>query len=482
MTKDMQIHSELQKNVRALQKALLQNPDIKFREFTSADGRRFCAIFIDGMTNKQEIDDFVILPINQCKASTLDEVLETVVRSAECEISTTWDDWLDGVLNGDCMVLMDGEKRALRCGVKQWALRAVAEPPTSTVIKGPREGFNEDFKSNLILLRRRMRSKALKVDFFKCGRYTNTNIAVAYLDGIADPKIVQKVNEKIKAIDIDGIIDSSYVAKFLEEKTYSVFRQIGTAEKPDIVAAKLLEGRIAIFVDGSPIVLTVPFLLLEDFQSPEDYYERSFKSSFARCLRFVGIVLAVLLPSLFVSAQLFNIELIPLRFTVTVLNAVKGIPLSPALEMLFTVLIFEILNEASIRMPKYVGMALSIVGALVLGETAVRAGIISTPTLMIMALSAISLYTVPELTAVLSLLRIIFIFLAGIMGSYGIMLAVLFLIAYLVNFDSYSTPYLAPYTPFLRHDKKDAILKGELASFQQRPYSIPTANRRRLKP
>ena len=326
-----------------------------------------------------------------------------------------------------------------------------------------------------------MRSKQLKIDFLVSGQYTNTNIALAYIDGIVDDALVKQVTEQINNIKIDGIIDSSYVAKYLEEKSYSIFRQVGTSEKPDIVAAKLLEGRIAIFVDGSPIVLTVPFLLLEDFQNPEDYYDRNFHSSMARCLRFIGIIIAILLPALFVSAQLFNLELIPLRFTVTVLNAVKGIPLSPALEMLFTVLIFEILNEASIRMPKYVGMALSVVGALVLGETAVRAGIISTPTLMIMALSAISLYTVPELTNTLSILRVIFILLAGVMGSYGILLAILFLLCYLVNMHSFTSPYLAPYAPRISDDLKDSILKDDLKSFDLRPKSIRHKNDRRQK-
>ncbi len=479
----MKLQTDLQKNIGEIKKNVLENSDIKFREFVTSGGTPCVVVFIDGMTNKAEINEFVIQAINVADPEPKDaaEMMDIVVRSAECEIVETLNDALDGILNGDCIVMMDGDARALRCGVKQWEVRAIAEPPTSTVIKGPREGFNEDIKTNLILLRRKLRSKDLKIDFLKSGKYTNTNIALAYVDGIVDKDLVKEVTKQIEAIDIDGILDSSYIAKYLEKKAYSIFRQVGTSEKPDIVAAKILEGRIAIFVDGSPIVLTVPFILLEDFQSPEDYYERNFRATLARCLRFVGIIIAILIPALFVSAQLFNLELIPLRFTVTVLNAVKGIPLSPALEMLFTVLIFEILNEASIRMPKYVGMALSIVGALVLGETAVRAGIISTPTLMIMALSAISLYTVPELTGTLSLLRIIFILLAGVMGTYGVMLAALFLFVYLVDLQSFSSPYLAPYAPLIKNDKKDSIIKDDLKSFDYRPRSIKHKNNRRQK-
>ena len=479
----MKLKTDLQKNIAEIKRNLLDNTDIKCREFSAAEGKACAVVFIDGMTNKAEINEFVIQALNTASPQPKDmtEMMDIVVRSAECEVVSTMDDVLDGILNGDCIVLAEGESEALRCGVKQWSVRSIDEPPTSTVIKGPREGFIEDIKSNLTLLRRKIRSKDLKIDFLKSGKYTNTNIALAYIEGIVDKKLVREVTSQIEAIDIDGILDASYIAKHLEKKAYSIFRQVGTTEKPDVAAAKILEGRIAIFVDGSPIVLTVPFILLEDFQNPEDYYERSFRTTLARCLRFLGIVISILIPALFVSAQLFNLELIPLRFTVTVLNAVKGIPLSPALEMLFTVLIFEILNEASIRMPKYVGMALSIVGALVLGETAVRAGIISTPTLMIMALSAISLYTVPELTGTLSLLRIIFILLAGVMGSFGIMLAALFLFVYLVDMQSFTSPYLAPYAPLIKSDKKDGIIKDDLKSFDFRPRSIRHQNNRRQK-
>ena len=479
----MKLKTDLQKNIAEIKRNLLGNTDIKFREFTAAEGKACAVVFIDGMTNKAEINEFVIQALNTASPQPKDmtEMMDIVVRSAECEVVSTMNDVLDGILNGDCIVLAEGESEALRCGVKQWSVRSIDEPPTSTVIKGPREGFIEDIKSNLTLLRRKIRSKDLKIDFLKSGKYTNTNIALAYIEGIVDKKLVREVTSQIEAIDIDGILDASYIAKYLEKKAYSIFRQVGTTEKPDVAVAKMLEGRIAIFVDGSPIVLTVPFILLEDFQNPEDYYERSFRTTLARCLRFLGIVISILIPALFVSAQLFNLELIPLRFTVTVLNAVKGIPLSPALEMLFTVLIFEILNEASIRMPKYVGMALSIVGALVLGETAVRAGIISTPTLMIMALSAISLYTVPELTGTLSLLRIIFILLAGVMGSFGIMLAALFLFVYLVDMQSFTSPYLAPYAPLIKSDKKDGIIKDDLKSFDFRPRSIRHQNNRRQK-
>ena len=205
------------------------------------------------------------------------------------------------------------------------------------------------------------------------------------MKNIADDGLVTTILEKLKKISIDNIPDSAYLQKLLSDRKNSLFKQIGTTEKPDIFVAKLMEGRIGIIVDGSPLALTAPFLFLEDFQNSEDYYKSPYKTNMERLLRVVSIFIAVFLPGIFVAAQLFHMEFIPLKFLLTIVSSVRGIPLSPTYEMFFTLLIFEILNEASVRMPKYVGMAVSIVGALVLGETAVQAGIVSSPTILIMA-------------------------------------------------------------------------------------------------
>jgi len=245
--------------------------------------------------------------------------------------------------------------------------------------------------------------------------------------------------------------------------------------------AKILEGRVAIFVDGSPIALTVPYLLIEDFQSASDYYNSSYSATVARYIRVISVAIALLLPALFVSAELFHLQLIPLSFLLTIVNSIKGIPLSPSYEMFFTLLIFEILNEASVRMPKYVGMVVSIVGGLVLGETAVNAGIISAPTLMIVALSGICLYTVPELEQTFSVLRIVFLIVAGTLGAYGILIFIALLAIYLISFESYSTPLCAPFSPLILKDMKDGIYKGFLQEFEYRPESLKNKNKRRIK-
>jgi spore germination protein KA len=257
-----------------------------------------------------------------------------------------------------------------------------------------------------------------------------------------------------------------------------MFKQVGSTEKPDILVAKLLEGRVAVLVDGSPIALTLPFVLIEDFQSPSDYYNSPYNATIARIIRIFSVGVSVLLPAIFVSAQLFHLQLIPLSFLLTIVNSIKGIPLSPSYEMFFTLLIFEILNEASVRMPKYVGMVVSIVGGLVLGETAVNAGIISAPILMLVAFSGICLYTVPELERTMSMIRFGFLIVSGSVGIYGVIAGILFCLIYLISFESYKTPLLAPFSPLITKDLNDGFYKGFLLEEKSRPVSLKNVLKR----
>ena len=247
-----------------------------------------------------------------------------------------------------------------------------------------------------------------------------------------------------------------------------------------MVTARLTEGRIAVIVDGSPIVLTLPYLLIEDFQSPEDYYGTTTRAMLTRWVRVVAVVVSVLLPAIYVASQLFHLQFIPLNFLLTIINSIKGIPMSPSFEMFFTLIIFEILNEASIRMPKYAGMALSVVGALVLGETAVHAGIVSSPAILIMSLSAISLYTVPELVETLSVVRIVLLIFAGAAGGYGIVLAMDFIIVYLCGLENFGVPILAPMAPLVPGDLKDTLYIGYLREMEFRPNVFRPKNKRRI--
>ena len=275
--------------------------------------------------------------------------------------------------------------------------------------------------------------------------------------------------------------DSSYLTHFLSSRPFSLVKQVGTTEKPDIFCAKIAEGRVGILVDGTPIALTVPYLLVEDFQSSEDYFVPAYRATFTRVLRLLALLVAVYLPAFYIAGQLFKLRLFPVKLLLTIAGSIRDIPFSPSLEMLLVLLVLEVLNEASIRMPKYVGMALSVVGALVLGETAVSAGFVSTPAIIIIAFSGIGLYAVPNLIEQTSVLRLAMLLVAGSVGTYGIILSTAFVLLYLVTAENFGVPLLAPFSPVVKNDFKDSLLKYNLGSLKRRPVTLESPNKRRQK-
>lgn len=473
----MKISLTLEQNIRRLKKRL-HSDDVAFSEIFAGNSPAVL-VYVKDLVDKEKIGDLILRPLSEIGRADFN-TLNDCFLSPEKQTSDSLDQTISQIVCGDAALFVSGVNKAFVFGIRKFEKRAITEPPTSTVIKGPREGFVENLSVNVSLMRRKLQSEKLVFKEIKAGKFSSTVVSVCYIDGIADPKLVKKIKKKIESISIDAVLDSSYVAKFLSERKTSVFRQMGNTEKPDILAAKILEGRVAIFVDGSPIALTIPYILMEDFQSPSDYYYSPYNATLARLIRLFSVSVASLLPAIFVSAELFHLQLIPLSFLLTIVNSIKGIPLSPSSEMFFTLLIFEILNEASVRMPKYVGMVVSIVGGLVLGETAVNAGIISAPTLMIIAFSGICLFTVPELEKTFAIIRFLLLIVAGSVGLYGLLAAIAFLIIYLISFESYQTPLLAPFSPLISSDLKDSFYKGFLLEQKYRPKSIVNGKRKRL--
>ena len=476
----MNFTKNVNENLEELKKILVSD-DINFL-YVPVCGKDGYLIFAKELADKDAIGELVLKPICKLDPNASEEDIFNVFYSPEKEILFEVIKASNQVVLGDAVLIVDGINKAFSFGLKKYEKRAIAEPPTSTVIKGPREGFVESLAVNVSLIRRKIKSPDLKFINLSVGEYSNTSISICYINGICDIKLVRQIENKLKNIDIDAVLDSSYVSKFLGEHKRSLFKQVGNTEKPDILAAKILEGRVAIFVDGSPIALTVPYLLIEDFQSPSDYYGSTYSATISRIIRFIAVFLSISLPAFFVASELFHMQFIPLSFLLTIENSIKGIPLSPSYEMFVTLFIFEILNEASVRMPRYVGMVVSIVGGLVLGETAVNAGIISAPTLMIVAFSGICLYTVPELNQSLSIIRLIYLVIAGSIGAYGILSLTLLFLIYLVSFECYETPLMAPFSPIVPPDLKDGIFKGFISDQKFRPRSIRNQNKKRINP
>ena len=462
-------------------KEILTSPDILTFEFSSLSGKKFAAVYLDGLADKNLLGERVVKPVRVAQVSDDGREVAQLLASPEIKEGKDLQDAISGILDGNAALYIDGCKEFYIIGLKNPPGRAVMEPPTQITVKGPREGFTEDIKTNLGLVRKRLKSQRLQVKMLSSGRQSATAVALCYLEGICRDEVVTQIEEQIKGNKIDLVPDSSYISSFISKHPRSLFKHCASCEKPDIFAAKLCEGRAGLIVDGSPIALTAPYMIVEDFQSAEDYYITSYRATIIRFLRVAAVLVGVLLPALYICAQLFKIQLIPVKLLFKIASSVSGIPFSPSVEMFLTLMVLEVLNEASIRMPKYVGLALSVVGALVLGDTAVKAGIISTPAIIIVAFSAICLYTVPDLVETTTTLRLLFLIVAGSVGLYGIVLLSAYILCYLCSEQSYGVPLLAPFSPLVEGDLKDAFYKSNLFSMKNRPRTLRPKNKVRLK-
>lgn len=474
------MNTNILETVEELRKKFGAPPDFCVKEIKT-DYFYGVAIFIDGLVDSKQFEETVVFPIIRYPKPFSDTLqgISGVISFAGNMREIKNDECAGSILNGN-VVLICGSS-ILEIPSKKTTTRTVAEPPTNSVIKGPREGFVEDARTNMILIRKRIRTEKLKFERLIMGTSTETSITLGYIDGIADVNIVGRIKERLKEIVIDGILDSSYVTKIIENHPYSIFKQVGNSEKPDVICKKILDGKVVIIVEGSPIVLYLPFTAIEDFEDIQDAYKRPIRATFLRYTRMLGAFFALFLPALFVSVQIYQFQLLPVELLATVINVTGKVPFSPTLEMLIAVMLFEILGEASIRMPRHVGMAISVVGAIVLGETAVKAGLFSSITILVVAMSGIGIYSVPDEVGSIGILRVLFVIVAGFFGIYGILLCGMCIIGYMATMVNYGVPYLIPLAPIFKDDLKDFIMKYNLTDLPYRPASPLLKNKIRLR-
>lgn len=449
---------------------LQNNQDVMTRQITCKGGV-VELIFLKSMSDKNEISEQIISPImRQNGEFTFEELKGKIISSSEIEEIDVLD-IVKNILQNKIVVIY--ANKALAIDLEFFPARLPSEPPTSPNIYGPREGFVESIKTNMSLIRKRLPTQNLTILQFEVGEETKSKVCMFYIKNIANKKVVKEIADKIKKIKLNGVIDSYYIAEFLKKKPYSMFEQCGFQEKPDIVVAKMLEGRVAILVDGSPIAITLPYMVFEDFQSSNDYYTNYAYVNLIRIIRTIGVIIATVIPGLYLSIRLYSYKVLPLNYVITIANSTKNLPFTPVLEIIFILLLFQILYEVSLRLPQYLGLATSIVGALVLGDTGVKAGLISPPGVIIVAVSIMAIYTVPSQSAILTVLRAIFVILGATVGIFGIVGGVIYFVNYINTLNYYETPYLAPYAPKIKTDLKDGLFKKPLSAMKGSIRSIP---------
>lgn len=366
------------------------------------------------------------------------------------------------ILSGSLLLLIEGRSGAVLFRVRGTPGRSVTEPVVEGTIRGPREGFVESVDTNITLVRRRLQTASFRLEWFRLGSQTETAVALLYLDGVADPRAVRRARKRIRRIRIDGVLDAAYVEELIEDAPYSPFPTIAHTERPDRVAAGLLEGQIAVMTAGSPQVLLLPTLLIQLLHSPEDYYERYMIGFVIRMLRFLAAFLALTLPSVYVAVTTYHHEMIPAPLFQAIASQREGVPWPAIMEAFLMEIAFELLREAGIRLPRPVGQAVSIIGGLVIGEAAIRARIASAGMIIVVALTGIASYAVPayNLSASLRLIRFPLMLLAAVLGLHGVMVGLLLLLIHLLSLRSFGVAYLSPVAPAKPEDWRDVIFRA----------------------
>lgn len=440
-------------------------------------------IFFDGMVDSEKQNSGLIRPL---LSLSVDNISGSVSKYLEKqvlfnnEVSSTDDIYkmVSALYLGDTVILLENTENALIVNTKGWRARGISEPQDERVLQGPREGFDEALMLNTALIRRKLSTPDLCFEALTVGTKTQTNIFICYLSSVADEKLVSMVKNKINSINIDGVLDANYVNELINDNKFSLFKTAGSTERPDIVAARLLEGRIAVMVDGTPVVLTLPYLFVENFQSDDDYYLNYVYSALGRIIRYVCYHLSVFLPAVYLALTLFHANLLPADFYSSVSVARQGVPFSSAIECLILIFIFEILRETGIRMQQSVGHALSIVGGLVVGQAAVEASLISAPLLIVVALSGIAGLTVPRLKAAVIYSKVFLAVLAALFGFFGVFAGAAILRFHLYSLDSFSVDYLCTVSEFSKSSLKDTAVRAPWWKMLKRPFVLSKNNYR----
>ncbi|NLM10350.1 MAG: spore germination protein, partial [Clostridiaceae bacterium] len=342
--------------------------------------------------------------------------------------------------------------------------------------RGPREGFTEHIISNISLIRRRIKNPNLKFKFLQLGKQTNTTVCITYIEGVALESVLVELEQRLNRIDIDGILDSGYIQELIEDSPLSTFPTIGYTERPDVVVARMLEGRIAVIVDGSPFVLTVPHIFIENIQVSEDYYDHFIFGSFNRFLRTTASIATISIPAVYLALVTYHQEMIPTQLLITLSASLEGVPLPTSLSLIIMLIIFDVLREAGARMPSAVGQTVNIVGTLVLGQAAVEAQLVSAPVIIITAISGITTLVLPTLIESVVLLRLFLLVLSSFMGLYGYFIGIILIFLHLMSIRSFGVPYMMSITRFKDHDGQDSWIRAPWWSMTLRPKIIGAKN------
>lgn len=480
---DKKLNKKLQHNIKVFKDIFYQDETMVIRPLENQidNSVRCCLVFLNGIVNDEIVNETIIEPIVKNKFlnyqnNTIDTLRSQVILSNNIEKVSDIEQLVEAILNGDTVLLLERSDEALIISSKGWQTRSVDQPPSEVILRGPREGFTESLVTNLTQIRRRLKTPDLKFTFRTLGTRTRTKAAICYLDGLVNEKILQELLKRLDDINIDGILDTGYIQEMIKDAPHSPFQTIGNTERPDVVAAKLLEGRIALVLDGTPFALTLPYVFIEYFQVNEDYYNNFFYSSINRVIRSLGFIITISAPAVYVALATFHQELIPSPLLLSISAARYGVPFPTIFEALLLLFVFEVLRETGLRIIPNIGQTTSTVGALVLGQAAVEASLVSAPIIIVVAITGITDLLIPHLKGASIIIRFSLLLISSFLGLYGYIFGILFWLIHLFGMRSFGIPYMLNFNSFNPQDLKDTFIRAPWWYMQNRPKFIAANN------
>ncbi len=467
----------LQENLAALRELFDVSSDLVIREITVA-GYAAAVVSIEGMVDRHAMSDAVIMPLLQLKPTyetpraLMAHIENGVLGIVDILKATTLAQLSNLIVSGFAAVLVEGVSHATLGGMQAFMIRGISEPSTEVTVRGSREGFTEAIRVNISMIRRRLKTPQLTFEMLSVGSASQTAVCLCYLRDRVSDTLLQDIRRRIENCPLEIVLESGYLQPFLEGKNHSLFTEVDTTERPDTLCGKMAEGRIGVLVDGTPFALVVPYLFVEHFQTMDDYAQHPVYASFIRSIKYVSFIISLFLPALYVAVGTHHAEMLPSVFLLPFINSDRSTPFPLTIEALLIHFVFEIMREAGLRFPKSVGHAVSIVGALVIGESAVRAGLVGAPMVIIVALTSISAFVLPSLYGSIATLRFVFIVLGGTLGLYGVMLGGLLLLCSICSMNVKSIPYMAPITPFSFQAMRDVFIRADWRVLGQRRFMV----------
>lgn len=481
------IDNSINENIKIIKKAYKNSPDITFREII-VKNKRVLLVFNQSLSSSAFINDFILKNLTDIANSNDDinskniiNYFNNVIPGNNLKEVNSFDEVYDFISNAFTIIFFEGERTCFAVETRATLNRAISEPLTEQTISGPKDAFNENYIINVGLIRKRIKTTNLVLEEKVMGRETKTRVGIFYMDNIVEKSLLDEIRKKLDSIDIDGILDSTIIKNMIVSKN-SVFSLVETTERPDVATSSLLEGKVCIVVDNSPFVLIIPTFFTDLFLASEDNYQMSKNVSFTRIIRFLSFLLAILTPAFYIAITTYNHETIPVSLLVNFAAQRDGVPFPAIIEAIGMTLVFEILRESDIRMPHLSGSAISILGAIVLGDAAVTAGIVSPIMVIVIAVSAICslMFSHVSVLNAIRFWRLVFMIFATCFGIPGIFLCGILFVIILCDMKSFGKPYLYPLAPYNFNLLKNILVKLNIKKVKMRNPLLTDKNFKRL--